>query len=269
MPLTDQIYCLHHLNGNIAQHLHPALGGDWQQFSSEFWEVYCAVSPHEFDAKWERLLQHFPTPSVVRYLKDKIYPCRDWWAWAWISTRFTAGICTTGWPEVENRITKFLSGPKKTFFQVFKVFVEHSEQQIENVFIDIVNVLRQYAGLFAFQKCWVKMDKSLLYEIDVLQRPPGAESFYMLNQFKNSSAYIPTSHLLHLCVARRLQVTHLLRIAHLSWAGSSHIPAVLSDGRVICDCCMNINLGIPCRHFFAAWLKFPGLGFHISIIRPR
>lgn len=129
MPLTDQIYCLHHLDGNIAQHLRPALGNHWQLFSTEFWEVYRSVSPREFDAKWAQLLRRFPQPTVVRYLEAEIYPCRDRWAWAWIGTRFTAGIRTTGRPEVENRIKKLLSGPKMSFFQVFEAFVKHSESQ--------------------------------------------------------------------------------------------------------------------------------------------
>lgn len=129
MPLTDQVYCLQHLNSNIAQHLWPALGGDWEAFMSEFWAVYRAVSPADFDSKWADLLCCFPIPSVVQYLEEEIYPCRDRWGWAWISTRFTAGIQTNGQPEVENCITKALSGPKMTLFQVFKALVQCSEDQ--------------------------------------------------------------------------------------------------------------------------------------------
>ena len=91
----------------------------------------------------------------------------------------------------------------------------------------------------------------------------------MFNEFKNDSAYIGTPHLLSLIGEQGLSVKHLLRIIHISESGSSHVVAVLKDGRVICDCCMGINLGIPCRHFFASWLKFQGLGFHISMIRAR
>ncbi|KAE9409029.1 hypothetical protein BT96DRAFT_807492 [Gymnopus androsaceus JB14] len=91
----------------------------------------------------------------------------------------------------------------------------------------------------------------------------------MLNCFENDTAYVLVAHLLDLLAERGLQVTHLLQIVHISDSGALHILAVLSDGRAVCDCCMNINLGIPCRHFFTAWLKFAGLGFHINMIRSR
>ncbi|KAE9395705.1 hypothetical protein BT96DRAFT_1043280 [Gymnopus androsaceus JB14] len=275
MPLTDQIYCLHHLDGNIAQHLCPALGSEWQNFSSEFWDVYRAVSPSEFDLKWARLLERFPHPTVLRYLEEEIYPCRDRWAWAWIGTRFTAGIRTTGRPEL-------LSGSRKTFFQVFESSRRQYPTHVEQVFRPIIELLRLHAGPFALQKSWTEMDKSVFYNVEVIQRPPGADGFdgpgfkwkdneekNMFNQFDNDTTYISTSHLLHLLGAVGIQVTHLLRVVHLSEAGASHILAVLSDGRVVCDCCMGINLGIPCRHFFTAWLRFSGLGFHLSMIHSR
>lgn len=67
---------------------------------------------------------------------------------------------------------------------------------------------------------------------------------------------------------RGLVVRHLLRIRHTS-SGSIHYLAVLPDGRYICNCCMPLNLGIPCRHYFRAWIDVQGLPFHISLIRPR
>ncbi|KAJ6501349.1 hypothetical protein DFH09DRAFT_944711 [Mycena vulgaris] len=45
--------------------------------------------------------------------------------------------------------------------------------------------------------------------------------------------------------------------------------AVLPDGRYICNCCMPLNLGIPCRHYYHAWINVQGLPFHISLIWPR
>ncbi|KAJ6538936.1 hypothetical protein B0H10DRAFT_1971266 [Mycena sp. CBHHK59/15] len=52
-------------------------------------------------------------------------------------------------------------------------------------------------------------------------------------------------------------------------AGAIHIIAILPDGRYVCDCCMGLNLGLVCRHYFTAWLKMPGLPFHISLIQAR
>ncbi|KAJ6543270.1 hypothetical protein DFH09DRAFT_1088967 [Mycena vulgaris] len=51
--------------------------------------------------------------------------------------------------------------------------------------------------------------------------------------------------------------------------GSIHYLALLPDGRYICNCCMPLNLGIACQHYFHAWIDVQGLPFHISLIPPR
>lgn len=90
----------------------------------------------------------------------------------------------------------------------------------------------------------------------------------MLNSFENDNAYIGTKWFLCLITTRGLEVHHLLRIVHSS-TGATHHLAILRDGRYICDCCMGLNLGLLCRHFFQAWTKIQGLQFHISFIRSR
>lgn len=90
----------------------------------------------------------------------------------------------------------------------------------------------------------------------------------MISDFKNDAAHVSAQWLLESICERGLNVKHILRIAHLG-AKSWHILAVLDDGRCICDCCMGVNLGIPCRHFFQAWTSFKGLPFHIGNIRAR
>ena len=47
--------------------------------------------------------------------------------------------------------------------------------------------------------------------------------------------------------------------------------AVLPDNRYVCDCCMGLNLGIPCRHYFQPLtvVKAKGLWFHIGLVRAR
>ena len=67
---------------------------------------------------------------------------------------------------------------------------------------------------------------------------------------------------------RGLTITQLLRITHLS-GGQPHYLALIGDGRYICDCCMGINLGIPCRHYFQALMTVPGLQFSIALVRAR
>ena len=117
MPLTSHFYCLHHLDGNIATNLRPGLGSEWDNFTHDFWAAYHAPSPDEFDKLWHALPAHYPTANH-EYL-DGLYRCRDRWAWAWISTIFTAGIRTNGRVEAENRVNKAIGGPKKTLFQLF------------------------------------------------------------------------------------------------------------------------------------------------------
>ncbi|PBK82076.1 hypothetical protein ARMGADRAFT_947148 [Armillaria gallica] len=72
----------------------------------------------------------------------------------------------------------------------------------------------------------------------------------MISTFETDQALISTRWLLNLILQCGLTVMHLLHIQHLGRTGATHYLAVLSDGRHICDCCMLLNLGIPCWHFF-------------------
>ena len=89
-----------------------------------------------------------------------------------------------------------------------------------------------------------------------------------MNNFKNDTAYISTRWLLRLVSSRGLQVQHLLRVTRI---GTSvvHYVAILPDSQYVCDCCMGLNLGIPCRHYFQVLLKMPNLLFHIGLVRAR
>ncbi|KAJ6482216.1 hypothetical protein C8R47DRAFT_982152, partial [Mycena vitilis] len=84
----------------------------------------------------------------------------------------------------------------------------------------------------------------------------------------NVNAYIGTQFLLRLVREQGLIPSHLIKIVH-THSGATHIIAIFSDGRYLCDCCMGMNLGVVCRHYFVAWVKIPGLPFHISLIRAR
>lgn len=127
MPLTSHFYCLHHLDGNIATNLRPGLGSEWDNFTRDFWAAYRAPSPDEFDKLWHALPARYPTANH-EYL-DGLYRCRDRWAWAWISTIFTAGIRTNGRVEAENRVNKAIGGPKKTLFQLFNALNDRTSTQ--------------------------------------------------------------------------------------------------------------------------------------------
>jgi hypothetical protein len=90
------------------------------------WEPYRAVSPAEFDRLWAAIVARYP--NARSYLHD-LHSARDHWAWPWISHLFTAGIRTNGRVESENRVTKGLSGAKKTLFQVLNALNERTRQQ--------------------------------------------------------------------------------------------------------------------------------------------
>lgn len=138
MPLTQHIYCLHHLNGNMTQHLQMALGRDWDNFKRDFWATFRAISPEEFEKLWGHLLVRYP--SAHRYLTEELYPCRERWAHPWVSKIFTAGVRTNGRVEGENRINKLIGGPKKTFLQLFDGLNERSEDQTTRDLIQVRQV---------------------------------------------------------------------------------------------------------------------------------
>ena len=81
-------------------------------------------------------------------------------------------------------------------------------------------------------------------------------------------AYVSTHWLIQQIVVKGFGIMHLLRITHRP-TGSSHYLAILDDHRYICDCCMSLYLGIPCRHYFRALTEVKTLTFHIGLIRPR
>ena len=90
----------------------------------------------------------------------------------------------------------------------------------------------------------------------------------MINPFNNDNAYISTKWLLRLILQRGLRIRHLLCVKRMG-TNTKHYLAVLRDGCYICDCCMGLNLGLPCRHFFQVMLKMDSLRFHIGLVRAR
>ena len=103
--------CLHHLDGNVIRKLEGLLGALLQPFREAFWRVYYAFSPEAFELAWRQLLLDYPTASP--YLESELWPCRERWAFAYVSRPFTCGVRTSGRVESENRINK-LVGDSKT-----------------------------------------------------------------------------------------------------------------------------------------------------------
>ncbi|KAJ7277044.1 hypothetical protein C8J57DRAFT_1061554, partial [Mycena rebaudengoi] len=174
--------------------------------------------------------------------------------------------------EGENRINKLIGGPKKTIFQLFNGLNERSEGQNTNNLIQarqvILIFLRQHAGPFALQACYKQMQQSLFYETEVVRLPNEVRSWQMINIFENDRANVSVNWLIEQVTKRGLIVRHLLRVKHTATSALYYI-VVLPDGRYLCNCCMPLNIGIPCRHYFRIWIDVQGLPFHISLIRPR
>ncbi|PPQ81028.1 hypothetical protein CVT26_002883 [Gymnopilus dilepis] len=138
LPLTDHVYCLFHLDENVTKNLRPRLGSEWPDFQRNFWRVYNAVSPEEFDRLWNELISRFP--AAKEYLENELYPCREKWAWAWVSTKFTAGVRTNGRVEIENRVNKEFADPKTSIFQVYVRLNERTQGQAADDMIRVRDV---------------------------------------------------------------------------------------------------------------------------------
>ncbi|KAJ7252654.1 hypothetical protein C8J57DRAFT_1077321 [Mycena rebaudengoi] len=175
----------------------------------------------------------------------------------------TPSVRTLGRVEGENRVNKSIGGPKKSFLQLFNGLNSRSEEQGANNLI----LIRAHAGPFAVQKCYSRMEDSLFYTTEVVQRPAEVTSWVMFNSFQNDKD-ISVRWLIELVIKRGLVIRHLLIVRHKS-TGTFHYIAILSEGRYICDCCMPANIGIPYRHYFRIWIDVQKLPFHISFIRSR
>ncbi|EPQ55885.1 hypothetical protein GLOTRDRAFT_40967, partial [Gloeophyllum trabeum ATCC 11539] len=178
---------------------------------------------------------------------------------------FTAGTRTNSRSEVENQVNKALGGPKKTLLQLSDALNERTEGQTVN---DMVHLLRKYAGPYALNIVRNQMEHRVFYTTEVLQLPEGAHSWRSHNNFSNDFAHISVNWLLQQAITNGLKVQHILQIIYLG-PSAMHYLLLLTDGRYICDCAMGLSLGLPCRHFFQALVKFKGLIFHISLVWAR
>ena len=73
MPLTRHVFCLHHLSGNVSTNVRNALGNEFSNFNRDFWATYRAVSPDDFQCKYDYLVTRYP--AARRYLDEELYPC--------------------------------------------------------------------------------------------------------------------------------------------------------------------------------------------------
>ncbi|KAJ3884853.1 hypothetical protein GG344DRAFT_91441 [Lentinula edodes] len=155
-----------------------------------------------------------------------------------------AGCRTNGHSEGEHKVLRSVGNPKLSMYQVYNGLNEHTNGQSAQDMMRVCDI-REHAGPFAVQICYCEMQESMFYSASHLQRPEGAKDWNMQNNFTNDKAYISTCGI------------------------ATHYLVVLKDGCAICDCCMGLNLGIPCRHYFHLFTKVEGLVFSIGMIRAR
>ena len=95
--------------------------------------MYRKGSPATFEAAWQRLLEHHP--RAIYHLQNNLYPDRQKWAWAWVGTRFTAGVHTTARVETKHKNFKQLGlGPNSTLTDVFDTLAGRSNRQRDQAF---------------------------------------------------------------------------------------------------------------------------------------
>ena len=128
LVVSEHIFCMHHLDGNVDKNLRKVIPSDqWMPFKNNFWAVYRAISPEDFDLQWRQLTAQYPTAQ--KYLDEELFPCRRQWAWVYVSHKFTCGVRTNGRVEVENRITKAFGGPRKSLKDLFDGLNERTNGQ--------------------------------------------------------------------------------------------------------------------------------------------
>ncbi|KDR79616.1 hypothetical protein GALMADRAFT_63504 [Galerina marginata CBS 339.88] len=263
---------MQHLDGNVDTNLRGVLPpNQWIPFKNDFWTVYRAISPEDFDTKWQQLTGQYP--AAQRYLDEELYPCRRQWAWVYVSHKFTCGVRTNRRVEVENRITKAFAGPKKSLKELFDGLNERTDGQSLQETLRVRDVrplqlVRQFTAPFALLKCYEEMEQSMYYRTRVLQRPDGMRDWSMMNSFRNDNSHISTVFMLRLIRGRGLKIKHLVEVTHIG-TNALHIVALLPDDNYICDCCMGMSSGLPCRHYFQVLSAIQTLKFNLGIIRPR
>lgn len=93
----------------------------------------------------------------------------------------------------------------------------------------------------------------------------------MINNFQNDNSHISTVFLLRLIRGRGLTIKHLIEVMHIG-TNALHIVTLLPDDSYVtyvCDCCMGMNLGLPCRHYFQVLSAIKTLKFNLGVIRAR
>ena len=89
-----------------------------------------------------------------------------------------------------------------------------------------------------------------------------------LSPFSNDTLNISIKYLVELIQERGWVIDQLYKVTRYD-SDTTHYVAVLASGHTVCDCMMGINLGIPCRHFYAVSYTTNAVMFHLSMVNKR
>ena len=79
-------------------------------------------------------------PAAQKYLEEELWPTHTRWAWAWVGTRFTCGVRTSGRIEAENHVNKLFSGPKTMISTLVENLINRKKEQEEKTTLKVRSV---------------------------------------------------------------------------------------------------------------------------------
>jgi len=189
LPHTYVMNCIWHLGSlNLAKNLKGTYGNRWSDFAAQFWRARNALTEEEFDHHWSTLERDYVGEQYgeqsASYLA-RLYNRRQRWAWAWIGSRFTAGIQSTQRVEKIQQIIKREVNSQTSLPDLFTA-IEHQisneeliskylnyksttptsgriTAHISKLFSDVEEVNSRYLGTFGINRMRREMLESMFY----------------------------------------------------------------------------------------------------------
>ncbi|KAH6874625.1 hypothetical protein BKA70DRAFT_1480019 [Coprinopsis sp. MPI-PUGE-AT-0042] len=281
----------------------------WTKFLPCFWAAFRAVSPEEFDRLWQDLCDQYPSaaPYLQSLYDCRQHWAWAWTSQIFTAGVGTNGRVesenrvTTNFGGPKKTGSQLFSGlNERTEQQERKEKAQSRDSHrrhahsIEAVFPGPVCLLREHITLYAFQRSYEQMKESMYYTVDSFMLPAGSRSWNdwavavrnepgfswadsetsngpgMFNNFSNDCAYISTKWLLRQTLERGNIVEQLYNVKRgVGEATVEHVVAALRGGSYVCDCMMGVNLGIPCRHFYAILRRNQNMALSLGHFRRR
>lgn len=215
LPDTRIVRCIWHLTAqNLPRNLSSRLGKDnFPLFKKAFWIARNTITEREFEIQWDRLVERFgDNPEVTSYLTRLKGSCRQW-AWAWVGSRFTAGMQSTQRVERTHAAIKSYLKRGSTVKELFeaiekrvsseqwtKSYLEHKmslprarelDRRSKSLFPSVHETNKQYLGMFALTRTEKEMAVVLEYMCQVHEK--GERPIDDNNDWSQPSDELPVS----------------------------------------------------------------------------